>query len=173
MAIRLNEAKRRLAEVMQRYNLSRQEVMLAHLLAAGMPYGDVFEVIFRSSALDKDSACRRYVTGKPQIDVLINALKNNDVDKQISETIIPKAEDIDLRTKDGVLTALEKELANVSDSKQRTDIIAKIADLQRMKNEEDKQTRELIHYYLPLRCEECPFKQRYDKDNNVSKDVIW
>ena len=93
-------------------------------------------------------------------------------DKKVEDKIKTKLDGVDLRTKDGVLTALETELENVTDPKQRTEIIGKIADLQRMKNEEDKQSRELIHYYLPLRCEECPYKTKIDELNNANENIL-
>lgn len=172
MALKRTEAKKRLIELMRKYNLTKQEVLLAHLIASKISYGDAFECIFKSSANDKELACKRYLTGRPQIEVLIEALETGESDKAIEDKMRPKLDGVDLRTKDGVLSALEAELGNVVDPKQRTDIIGKIADLQRMKNEEDKQTRELIHYYLPLRCEECPYKSKIDQMNNLNKDLL-
>lgn len=165
------EAKKRLLELTRKYNLSSRDVMLAHLIAANLPMGDAFDAIYRSSASDKELACRRYLAGNPKVDVLVNALRDGSADRDAADAVRPKLDNIDLRTKDGVLTALEAELKNADDTKQRTDIIGKIADLQRMKNEEDKENRKLIHYYLPLRCEECPYKEKVDqllrKNDNI------
>lgn len=153
--------------LMQRYNISKQDVFLAFLIADGMPPGDAFESLFHILAKDPTTACRRYLTGKPSIETLADAIRrerkleaNGDTPKTPSRT---KSSDLDLRTKDGVLSALEKELSSVTEPKQRTEIIGKIADLQRMKNEEDRENRKLINYYLPLRCEECPYKSKADK----------
>ena len=172
MALKRTEAKKRLIELMRKYNLTKQEVLLARLIASKISYGDAFECIFKSSANDKELACKRYLTGRPQIEVLIEALETGVSEKSIEDKMKPKLDGVDLRTKDGVLSALEAELGNVVDPKQRTDIIGKIADLQRMKNEEDKQTRELVHYYLTLRCEECPYKYKIDQMNNLNKDLL-
>jgi len=164
MAITKIEGKRRMTELMQRYNLTKQEVLLAHLIASRISLGDAFECVFRSTAHDKDSACKRYISGKPAIEMLANALSNGDADRIASPA--NQLANVDLRTKEGVLTALEEELKNASETKQRTEIISKIADLQRMKNEEDRNSQDLIFYYLPLRCEECPYKARIDEIKN-------
>lgn len=48
-------------------------------------------------------------------------------------------------------------LANsCKDAKQRTEILLKLADLQRMKETpNNNEEKELIHYYLPLSCNNC------------------
>lgn len=167
------DAKKRLLELMKRYNLTKSEVMLAHLVADNIPLGDAFDAVYRSTASDKDLACRRYLAGRPNIEVLVNALRDGSADRKAADEIRPKLDNIDLRTKDGVLTALEKELENADETKQRTDIITKIADLQRMKNEEDRANRQLIHYYIPLRCEECPFKEKVEQLLNRNENIIY
>lgn len=172
MPLKEKEAKKRLVELMRKYNLTKQEVMFASLIASHISYGEAFECVFRSSANNKELAAKRYITGRPQIDVLAEALETGMADKKVEDEIKTKLDGVDLRTKDGVLTALETELKNVTDPKQRTEIIGKIADLQRMKNEEDKQSRELIHYYLPLRCEECPYKTKIDELNNANENIL-
>lgn len=167
------DAKKRLIELMKRYDLTKAEVMLAHLIAQNLPLGDAFDTVYRSTASDKDMACRRYLAGRPNLNVLVNALRDGSADKKAADEIRPKLDNIDLRTKDGVLTALEKELDNADDTKQRTDIIVRIADLQRMKNEEDKVNSQLVHFYIPLRCEMCPFKEKVEQLLNRNENVIY
>lgn len=62
---------------------------------------------------------------------------------------------VNLRDKDSVIDALQEQIAATSDPKLRTDIIMKAADLQRMKQDENKDESKLIHFYLPLRCQDC------------------
>jgi hypothetical protein len=61
---------------------------------------------------------------------------------------------IDFSQKDNVIMALSKSANEEPDSLKRTKILATIADLQRMKQDETKDDRELIHFYLPLDLQE-------------------
>jgi hypothetical protein len=66
-----------------------------------------------------------------------------------------ESEYIDFSQKDNVIMALSKSANEEPDSLKRTKILATIADLQRMKQDETKDDRELIHFYLPLTCKRC------------------
>lgn len=59
------------------------------------------------------------------------------------------------RDKDEIITALAREADNLR-GKDRVDVLNKIADLQRMKQEENKTEEERVHYFLPLTCCNCP-----------------
>ncbi|MEA5082070.1 MAG: hypothetical protein VB024_10680 [Dysgonamonadaceae bacterium] len=63
------------------------------------------------------------------------------------------------RDKDTVLSALEAEIPFVK-GKERAEILLKIADLQQMKQESNKEPEEeRVHFYLPLHiCKDCPNK---------------
>lgn len=70
------------------------------------------------------------------------------------------------RDKDSVLSALEAELP-ILKGKDRLDCLYKIADLQQMKREDDKQEEERVHFYLPLPiCEDCPHKNNLLRKRN-------
>jgi hypothetical protein len=62
---------------------------------------------------------------------------------------------VDFSQKDNVIMALSKSANEEPDSLKRTKILATIADLQRMKQDENKDDKELIHFYLPLTCKRC------------------
>jgi hypothetical protein len=50
------------------------------------------------------------------------------------------------------------------DGLKRAKILATIADLQRMKQDENKDETELTHFYLPLTCKRCSlYCQEIDK----------
>lgn len=69
-----------------------------------------------------------------------------------------------LRDKDSILRELEREAATAK-GKIRADILIRIADLQRMKDEESKEKEERVHYYLPLPiCKDCQFKNNLIPD---------
>ena len=67
-----------------------------------------------------------------------------------------KATAENLRTKDGIINALVAEL-KYTRGKARADLLMKLADLQRLKEEESETDKEdtTVHYYLPGQCYMC------------------
>ena len=61
----------------------------------------------------------------------------------------------DPTNKDSIIRVLSDQLELATDPKTKTDIAMKIADLQRMKQDENKDEQELVHFYLPLTCKRC------------------
>jgi hypothetical protein len=76
-------------------------------------------------------------------------------DKNGSPDKSAESDYIDFSQKDNVIMALSKSANEEPDSLKRTKILATIADLQRMKQDENKDDKELIHFYLPLTCKRC------------------
>lgn len=69
------------------------------------------------------------------------------------------------RDKDEIISALARE-ADRLQGKDRVDVLNKIADLQRMKQEENKTEEERVHFYLPLTCYVCPlFKAEKERQS--------
>ena len=66
------------------------------------------------------------------------------------------------RTKEEVLDALIAELPYVS-GKDRADLLMKIADLQRMKQEENIAEDNTVHFYLPVTCHMCDLYNKEKK----------
>jgi hypothetical protein len=62
---------------------------------------------------------------------------------------------IDFSQRNNVIEALSKSANEETDSLRRTKILSEIADLQRMDKDENKDDKELIHFYLPLTCKRC------------------
>jgi hypothetical protein len=61
----------------------------------------------------------------------------------------------DYRNKDILIEELSIQADCATSPKEKSDILMKIADLQRMKQDETKDEEELVHFYLPLTCEKC------------------
>lgn len=70
---------------------------------------------------------------------------------------------IDYTDKDQILEEMTRQARSATSPKDKASILAKIADLQMMKHDEVKTEDSTIHYYLPLSCNICPLKQKYDK----------
>jgi hypothetical protein len=98
----------------------------------------------------KGSPQRAYLDSLNKKLVIVGRLdKNGSPDKSA------ESDYIDFSQKDNVIMALSKSANEEPDSLKRTKILATIADLQRMKQDENKDDKELIHFYLPLTCKRC------------------
>lgn len=64
-------------------------------------------------------------------------------------------EELQNRSKEDIITELNKLATLTNDTKLKAEILMKVADLEGMKKQEVKQDEKLIHYYLPLRCSKC------------------
>lgn len=64
-------------------------------------------------------------------------------------------EELQNRSKEDILSELNKLATLTNDTKLKAEILMKVADLEGMKKQEIKQEEKLIHYYLPLRCSKC------------------
>lgn len=77
------------------------------------------------------------------------------------------------RTKEEVLDALIAELPYVT-GKDRADLLMKIADLQRMKQEENIAEDNTVHFYVPVTCHMCDLynkeKERKEGERRKSLD---
>lgn len=62
---------------------------------------------------------------------------------------------VDFSQKDNVIMALSKSANEEVDSLRRTKILSEIADLQRMRQDENRDEKQLTHFYLPLTCKRC------------------
>jgi len=73
----------------------------------------------------------------------------------------------DLTDRDNLLMELQRQYKAATEVKTRTDILARIADITRMKQQDErKEDEERIHYYLPMKCALCPCKEFYDKQHD-------
>jgi hypothetical protein len=77
---------------------------------------------------------------------------------------------IDFSEKGNVIEALSRAANLEKDNVRRAKILSQIADLQRMKQDENKDEQELVHFYLPLTCKRCSLyeKARKEKEQEES-----
>ena len=71
--------------------------------------------------------------------------------------IFPKEEGEikDFTNKDVLLSELSRMVSNTHNVRERNDVLKSIADITRMKNDENKDEAKLIHFYVPLTCKRC------------------
>lgn len=70
-----------------------------------------------------------------------------------------QSDDVHNRNKSDIVAELNKLANQTTDPKQRTDILLKLADLERMKEDKQVDDNEQIHFFLPLHyptsCKDC------------------
>ena len=150
-----------LVGIMTKYGLAIEDICLAVLIASGIPDIDALRVVYKVQAASDTKASAYYnklLSERPQLAKYIADLNKGKVSSADG------SDKRDLRTKSGMLDALEEAARETDDAKQRADIYIKMADLQRMKNDEDTEKESYVHYYLPLRCDQCPYRPADDVD---------
>ena len=98
-------------------------------------------------------------------------LRTADVQEYISERqqiifkeVSSNPEQKNFRDKDDIVAELNVLATSVTDPKHKAEILMKIADLQQMKKEETvKSEEDTIHFYLPLKCNQCPLYTAYNE----------
>ena len=147
--------RKKIEELMVKYHVDEREVYMAILVSWGVPGGDAFGALMGCKPQFREEMWERYRADKENVGTLslIQELASGSTQSSQPATITH-----DLKSKDGMIDALAEQAGEATDPKQKADILMKIADLQRMKQDENTEKEKLTHYYLPLRCEVCPWK---------------
>ena len=103
------------------------------------------------------------------LSMLIKHLKANDKDDKI--VMIPKnIQKLTVRpsaawSRDRMVYELQRIADNDATlrGKERADVLCKIADLLRLKEDEKKEEIRRVHYYLPLTCNRCALRAKKSK----------
>lgn len=76
------------------------------------------------------------------------------------------------RAKEDIVKELNILANSCKDAKQRTEILLKLADLQRMKDEPNKEKEpELVHFYVPIQCHNCNLYMKAKAEQGKAKKV--
>ncbi len=67
------------------------------------------------------------------------------------------------KNKDSLLQELNYMQSVETDQNMKLKIIAKIADIQKMKDQEEKLDEDVVHYYLPITCKDCSLYKNQKK----------
>lgn len=158
---------------MRQFMLTEQEVYLASLIAAGHSDEEAYSLIYEPNTLSDESLhvlVGRVTSRKKGIKDLVDTLTrvnmkgltvqigsaNDAMNKKLGRKGRKKAStEFDPTNKDSIIRVLSDQLELATDPKTKTDIAMKIADLQRMKQDENKDEQELVHFYLPITCKRC------------------
>ena len=140
--------KRRIEALMERYNISEKELYLAMLIAHDVPEEMAFSSIMDVPRHQSVAMWTRYINDHPAVvDVIAKLRDKNDV---------TPGEDLD--SKEGLIASLKRDAQQITDPKLHADVLMKIADLRRYKTEENMKKEKMVYYYLPLRCDKCPWR---------------
>lgn len=154
--------------LMKQYDLEMADVGFAYLLANGFAPQEACQLMYNPIGRSLASTATMMMKKKPGIDVLMNHLKE-DYERAFkrSEALTgkesPKPKGTKKKSnldKETVLEELNIQYGKAKDGKEKADIMMKIADILQVKREEDKAEDKRLVYYLPLRCDICPWKNK-------------
>lgn len=157
------------------YNINERDVIFCALVAAGQDRGEAFYCIYehgmKRNAISTIEQARTkandFLRDHPGCNVLISRMKNkkklNTTEAQreansLGEEEKRRREEMGkkLTDKSWIIESIGVESLSLS-GKDKVDALMKVADLQRMKQEENKEKEEQRRYYLPYisKCRNC------------------
>ena len=163
---------------MQNFLLTEQEAYMAMLIAAGASMGEAYCVAV-SNLVSKESAdanAYKVMKKKPGIKQLVDTLTSVNMRGVAIDEKLPKgrkkkgSDDVNLRDKDCIIDILQEQVKKSTDPKTIRHMVMAASDLQRMKQEENKDEKELVHYYVPPSCHSCELYEKAKENiNNENK----
>lgn len=151
------------ATLMRQFDVEAKDVYFAMLISKGLSNGEAFTAIYEPLKPNAAAMANRHIRENPGINSLITYLN---AEEKKPSTPGDESEDLEkYKSKDQMILELSKSLKGTN-GKERADILMKIADLQRMKQEETKEAEERVHFYLPLPiCKNCEYKNNLARKN--------
>ncbi|MDL2304409.1 hypothetical protein LJC72_03605 [Bacteroides sp. OttesenSCG-928-D19] len=133
--------------------LINNDVDTAYLLSRDRPSKSATQAIVHVQALRWVGLplCKEYLT------------ERRTLLRQKQEKESPREE---TRTKTDVIRELNRIADTAKTPKEQIDALMKIAELERMKQDESKDEKKTVHYYLPLTCDKCQLFNEHKKKGN-------
>lgn len=164
---------KKMKDLMAQYDLCMEDVGFAYMMANGFSPQEACQIIYHPIGKSLATTATMTMKKKPGIEVLMNNIKE-DYERAIkrSEALLGGVSETNKATakvrkkkagsldKETVLEELNIQYQKAKDGKEKADIMMKIADILQVKREEDKAEDKRLVYYLPLRCEICPYKNK-------------
>lgn len=160
-------------QYMRTYEIDLEDVMFAQLVADGFSEQESAQVIYQPLGMSLTVFVKKKMEKKSGIKLLIDnliadrekALKRVD---ELMATLDPKKKGKGKNKatfdKDRIIEELHLQYERAKEGKERAEIMMKIADIMQVKKEEAKEEEKRLTYYLPLRCEICPWKNKNNKN---------
>lgn len=170
---------KRVTELQRIYSLTPEDVFFCMLVASGTTRQEAYAAIYRPTTNGTGTIASKAATlqkNKPGISQLIEAIQYQRSGATTTKTGSPKEDAANIaesnkvdkktldtfRSKDGILEGLIKVLPSVT-GKDKAAVLIQIADLQRMKQEENKEEAEQVVYYHPVSCFRCALYAEHKK----------
>lgn len=158
---------------MRTYEIDLEDVMFAQLVADGFSEQESAQVIYQPLGMSLTVFVKKKMEKKSGIKLLIDNLvaEKEEAMKQVDEMLATldtkkkgKGKDKPAYDKDWFIDKMYIEAMNAKEGAERATILAKMADLKQIKKAEEKEEEKRLTYYLPLRCEICPWKNKNNKN---------
>lgn len=170
---------KRVTELQRIYSLTPEDVFFCMLVASGATRQEAYAAIYRPTTNGSGTIASKATSlqkNKPGISQLIEAIQYQRTGTDATKTTSPKEDAAKIaegnkvdkktldtfRSKDGILQNLIKVLPTLT-GKDKAAVLMQIADLQRMKQEENKEEAEQVVYYHPVSCYRCTLYQEHKK----------
>lgn len=156
----------KMKQLMRSYELELEDVLFAQLVADGYSQQEAAQAIYHPMGMSLTTFSRKLMERKSGIKLLIDNIKddmeraNKRVDEIIASTNPKSKKKKAVFDKDRIIEELYIQYSRAKEGKEKADIMTKIADIMQVKKEEAKEEEKRLVYYLPLRCEICPWKNK-------------
>ena len=177
---------KRVTELQRIYSLNPEDVFFCMLVASGATRPEAYAAIYRPTTNGAGTIASKATAlqnNKPGIPQLIEAIQYQRAGAATTKTGSPKEDTAQIaegnkvdkktldtfRSKDGILENLIKVLPSLT-GKDKAAVLMQIADLQRMKQEENKEEAQQVLYYHPISCHRCQlYKEFREKQRAEAK----
>lgn len=146
------------------YDLTATEVIMGMLMSYDIPDEEAFMIAFRVTNEQSKKMAKKYLKSKQNIVKLANDLRNGKNPAKPNQRNKQQSTSENGISRDFITNQLMEQLDHAKLGKERSDILIKIADLNEVKKEDDQPEDKKVMFYLPLRCENCQYKVRYEED---------
>lgn len=156
------ELSARIKREAERRKVPAQTLVMADLMVIGYSINEAYNIAYsENAALPKQQniSIRDNITLAVGFNDLLDERK-----RMIRGADTAEAQNAQQMTKDEVAAQLKAQIDLLPDgSKEKADVLMKYADLFAMKKEEKKgDDEEIIRVWMPLTCDICPYKKRYE-----------
>lgn len=145
---------------MRVYGMEPADVLFAFLIANGFSPAECCNVIYRPLSNNLKGAADRVLRDKPSISRMANELIAAAEPALTKKERKKKLAQVDKET---ITAELYQQVNFAKPGKEKSDILIQIANLYQLKRTEEKEKDKRVTYYLPLRCEVCPYKANQKK----------
>ena len=159
------EYSQRLKKEAKKYGVPVQSLVMADLIAIGYTANEAYTVAYQGNASfsqERNITLRENIIASPGFSDMVR-----DRGGRMENVSALSAEIKPQYSKEEIASKLRAQIEMLPDgSKEKADVLMKYADLLAYKREETKTEEDIIRIWLPLTCDICPYKKKYE-DNHA------